>query len=155
MMGDGSPGTDRFAGYSFYCDLAKHYIEQTGIKTMKQMLEADAVAWRVQPYSINSGYAGTDSRGVGPYEYHLNGQTFNVGTTNMKEQYLYKAIDSAAAGKPLFLSVFFGGAHRDIPAEIKSLSEKLQARHDGKKYYFVRTMDLAATYRAWKGLPVQ
>jgi GxGYxY sequence motif in domain of unknown function N-terminal len=154
MMGDGSPGTDRFAGYSFYCDLAKHYITQAGIKTMKQMLDADPVAWRVQPYAINSGYAGTDARGVGPYEFHLNGGTFNVGTTNMKPELLYDVIDSAKKG-PLFLSVFFGGAHRDVPTEIKELAEKLQARHDGKKYYFVRTMDLAATYRAWKGLPVQ
>jgi hypothetical protein len=155
MMGDGSPNTDRFAGFSFYCDFAKHYIAQAGIKTMKQMLEADAVAWRVQPYAINSGYAGTDERGIGPYEYHLNGLTFNVGTTNMDTARICKAIDDAPAGKPLFLSVFFGGAHRDLLKEMSHLAEKLRTRHNGKTYYFVRTMDLAATYRAWKNLPAQ
>jgi hypothetical protein len=152
MMSDGSPNTDRFTGFSFYCDFAKHYVTQAGIKTMKQMLDADPVSWRVQAYAINSGYAGTDARGVGPYEYHFNGQTFNIGTTNMKDEWLFKAIDNAPAGKPLFLSVFFAGANRDVPTEAKLLAEKLKTRGDGKKYYFVRTMDLAATYRAYSML---
>jgi hypothetical protein len=35
------------------------------------------------------------------------------------------------------------------------MAGRVNARHDGKKYYFVRCMDLAATYREWKGLPLQ
>lgn len=156
MMGDGSPNSDRYAGFIFYCDLARHYLQQAGTLTMKQMLDADAVSWRVRPYVINSGYAGKDSRGIGPYEYHIDqGKTFNVGTNYLREKSLLKTIDGADPRQPLFLSVFFGGASRDVCSEIKALAEKLQARKDGKRYYFVRTMDLAATYRAWKGLPVR
>ena len=60
MMGDGHPGSDRYAAFRFYCDMAHNYMQRAGIRTMKQMAEAEAVAWNVQPYMINSGYAGTD-----------------------------------------------------------------------------------------------
>lgn len=32
---------------------------------------------------------------------------------------------------------------------------RIEARNDGRKYVFLRTADLAATYRAYKGLPVE
>ena len=154
MMSDGSPITDRFEGFSFYCDFAKHYVEKSGIRTLKQMVDAEAVAWGVQPYCINGGYAGTDWRGIGPYEYHIDNQTFHIGTTNLNDSLLSSAIDNAPKGKPLFLSVFIGGAHHDAPKLIKELAEKLKVSDNSHKYYFVRSMDLAATYRKWKGLPV-
>lgn len=153
MMGDGSPISERFDGFSFYCDWTKHYMDKAGMRTMKQMIGAEPVAWRVKPYCINGGYAGTDWRGIGPYEYHMDNETFHIGTTN--SSYLMSAIDNAPEGKPLFLSVFIGGAHHDAPKMMKELAEKVKARNDGKNYYFVRSMDLAATYRAYKGLPIE
>ncbi len=52
MMGDGSPNTDRYSGFSFYCALTRHYLDRAGILTMKQMIDGESVAWNVQPYCI-------------------------------------------------------------------------------------------------------
>jgi len=156
MMGDGSPATDRYEGFNFYCEWAKHYIKQAGFRTMKQMVDAEAVAWRVQPYVMNSGYAGTDWRGAGPYEYHMDNNTFHIGTLHITEKgQLDEALKNAPKDQPLFLSIFCGTAVDDVPTKIKDLADRLNARNDGKKYIFVRSMDLAATYRAWKGLPIE
>ena len=97
MMGDGSPIPERFEGFSFYCDWTKHYMDKAGMRSMKQMIGAEPVAWRVKPYCINGGYAGTDWRGIGPYEYHMDDQTFHIGTTNSRESNLSNAIDDAPA----------------------------------------------------------
>lgn len=155
MMGDGSPLSDRYSGYSFYCDLANHYMAQAGIKTMKQMAEGEAVSWKVQPYVLNSGYAGTESRGIGPYEYHMNGQSFSIGTQHISEHNIKQIIADAPPNQPLFLSIFAGTGAKDVPTTVKMFCDELLAQHDGRHYYFVRSMDLAATYRAWKKLPIQ
>jgi len=155
MMGDGSPQSDRYSGFSFYCDFANHYINQAGILTMKQMAEGEAVSWRVQPYVLISGYAGTDSRGIGPYEYHMDGESFHIGSVHISEHNIKNIIQSAPANKPLFLSIFAGTASGDIPSGVKKFCDELLAQKDGRQYYFIRSMDLTATYRAWKGLPAQ
>lgn len=150
MLGDGSPLSDKYEGFSFYTALTKYYLSQSGIMTLKQMAEGEAVAWNVQPYMLNSGYAGTDSRGLGPYEYHLDNASFHIGSLHIKEHDLNKIIQSAPVGQPLFLSVFAGTAAGDVCSAVKSFCDELVSRNDGKQYYFVRSMDLAATYRAWK-----
>ncbi|MCF0168638.1 MAG: hypothetical protein HUJ93_08390, partial [Bacteroidales bacterium] len=106
MMGDGSPTTDRYSGFSFYCALAKHYINQAGILTMKQMVDGEAVAWNVQPYVLEGGYAGTDWRGIGYDELHFDNNCLHIGTTNWKD--LNDIIDNTPADQPLFLSVMIG-----------------------------------------------
>ena len=153
MMGDGSPISERFAGFSFYCDFTKHYIKESGIRTIKHMVDAEAAAWRIQPYCMNGGYAGNDWRGIGVYDYHMDNQTFHIGTTSLRESLFNNTINNAPKGEPLFLCAFIGGSHHDAPKRIKEVAESIKSRNDGKKYYFVRSMDLAATYRAWKGLP--
>ena len=155
MMGDGSPIPERYEGFSFYCALAKHYVEKAGMRTVKQMISGEDVAWNVQPYVVQSGYAGTDWRGIGPYEYHMDGNCFHVGTTNSEPEYLDAALDNAPEGEPLFLSVMIGTASTDCLTYAAELKKKIEARNDGKKYIFVRTADLAATYRAYKGLPIE
>lgn len=155
MMGDGSPNTDRYSGFSFYCDLTKHYLEQSGIMTVKQMIDGEAVAWNVQPYCVEGGYAGTDWRGIGPREYHMDGECFHVGTTHSTPEYLDRVLDETPADEPLFLSVMIGTACYDAPTYAAEVKARLEARNDGRRYHFVRTADLAATYRAWKGLPVE
>ncbi len=155
MMGDGSPIPERYEGFSFYCALAKHYVEKAGMRTIKQMISGEDVAWNVQPYVVQSGYAGTDWRGIGPYEYHMDGNCFHVGTTNSEPEYLDAALDNAPEGEPLFLSVMIGTASTDCLTYAAELKKKIEARNDGKKYIFVRTCDLAATYRAYKGLPIE
>lgn len=152
MMGDGSPLSDRYSGFSFYCAFAKHYLAQAGVRSLKQMAEGEAVSWMVQPYVLNSGYAGTDSRGIGPYQYHLDKKSWHVGTLHIREHDIRKIIKSAPADQPLFLTVFAGTAAGDVPTAVKKFCEELKAQNDGKQYYFIRSMDLAATYRAWKGL---
>lgn len=155
MMGDGSPEPDRYSGFSFYCALTKHYLEKAGMLTMKQMIGGEPVAWNVQPYCIEGGYAGTDWRGIGATEYHMDGETFHIGTTNSRPEYLDKVLDNAPADEPLFLSVMIGTASSDCVGYAAELKKRIEARNDGRKYVFVRTADLAATYRGWKGLPVK
>jgi len=155
MMGDGSPISERFAGFSFYCDLARHYVKKSGIRTLKQMVDAEAASWRIQPYCLNGGYDGADWRGIGVYDYHLDNRTFHIGTISFQDSLFNKTISDAPKNEPLFLCVFMGGAHLDTPKKIKAIADSIKSRNDGKKYYFVRMMDLAATYRARKGLPVE
>ncbi len=155
MMGDGSPIPERYEGFSFYCAWAKHYLEKAGMATIKQMISGEDVAWNVQPYVVQSGYAGTDWRGIGPYEYHMDGNCFHIGTTNSEPKYLDAAIDNAPEGEPLFLSVMIGTAATDCLTYAVELKERLESRNDGKKYIFVRTADLAATYRAYNGLSIK
>lgn len=154
MMGDGSPIPERYEGFSFYCALANHYIRKAGIHTIKQMISGEDVAWNVQPYVVQSGYAGTDWRGIGPYEYHMDGECFHIGTVNSEPEYLDKVLDNAPEGQPLFLSVMIGTAATDCLSYAARVKERIESRNDGKKYLFVRTADLAASYRAYKGLPV-
>jgi hypothetical protein len=155
MMGDGSPRTDRSEGFKFYSELTKHYLKQSGMLSMKQMAEGEAVAWNVQPYFLNSGYAGTDSRGIGPYEYHMDGRTFHIGSLYQKEHDIKQIVKSAPKDKPLFLSIFAGTAAGDVCTDVKKFCEELKSQNDGKQYYFVRSMDLAATYRSYMKLPEQ
>ena len=155
MMGDGSPNPERYEGFSFYCAWAKHYLQKAGMHTIKQMISGEDVAWNVQPYVVQSGYAGTDWRGIGPYEYHMDGNCFHVGTTNSEPKYLDPVLDNAPEGEPLFLSVMIGTASSDCLTYAAELKKKIEARNDGKKYVFVRTADLAASYRAYKGLPIE
>lgn len=155
MMGDGSPEPDRYSGFSFYCALTSHYLDKAGLLTIKQMIGGEPVAWNVQPYCLEGGYAGTDWRGIGPTEYHMDNETFHVGTTNSRPEYLDRALDNAPKDQPLFLSVMIGTASEDCVGYASELKKRLEARNDGRKYVFVRTADLAATYRAWKGLPVK
>lgn len=155
MMGDGSPNTDRYSGFSFYCALTRHYLDQAGILTMKQMIDGESVAWNVQPYCVEGGYAGTDWRGIESHEYHMDGNTFHIGTTNSRPEYLDKALARTPEGEPYFLSVMIGTASEDAATYATEVKKYLESRNDGRKYVFVRTADLAATYRAYKGLPIK
>ena len=152
MMGDGSPNTDRRTGFAFYCAWTRHYLDQSGILTLKQMIDGEAVAWNVQPYCLQGGYSGyPDWRGVGHYEYHFDGDCFHIGTTNSEAKYLNKALDEApATEEPLFLSVMLGTAVKDVTTYATEVKKLLESRNDGRKYVFVRHADLAATYRAYK-----
>ena len=85
-------------------------------------------------------------------------KSFHIGTVGGKSLNLdkiIKIIQSAPANEPLFLSVFAGYASNDVCSKVKKFCEELKNQNDGKQYFFVRSMDLAATYRAWKGLPVK
>ena len=149
MMGDGSPITDRNDGFNFYCALTRHYLDQTGILTLKQMIDGESVAWNVRPYVVESGYAGTDWRGIGSYEYHMDGNTLHLGTTNSSPEYLDPVLDAAPMDEPTFLSVMIGTASSDCLSYARELKEKILSRNDGHKYVFLRTADLAATYKAY------
>lgn len=153
MMGDGHPGSDRYSGFKFYCDMARGYLDRAGIRTLKQMAEAEAVAWNVQPYMMNSGYAGTDPRGIGPYEYHMDGETFHIGSVQLKKgiEWIRDLVRNAPKGRPLFLNIFAGTGSRDTLRTIKEAAETLKAcgQADGRRYFFLRSMDMAATYREW------
>ena len=66
-----------------------------------------------------------------------------------------QVLDSAPVDEPLFLSVMIGTASEDVTTYASELKKQIEARNDGRKYVFLRTADLAATYRAYKGLPVE
>jgi hypothetical protein len=152
MMSDGSPSSDRYKGFAFYCDFARYYLKQSGIVTLKQMAEGEAVSWKVQPLVLNSGYAGTESRGIGAYEYHMDGRTFHVGSIHISEHDVKKIIRDAPSGKPLFLNIFAGTAAVDVPTLVQNFTQELINQKDDRNYYFVRSMDLAETYKAYEKL---
>jgi hypothetical protein len=155
QIGDGHPGSDRYSGFSFYCDLTRRYLERAGIHTLKQMAETEAVAWNIRPYAINSGYAGTEYRGVKPYEYHLDGETFHIGSIPLEDDVanIREIVRNAPKSQPLFLNIFSGTASGDAPRRIKEAADALKSveDQDGRRYVFLRTMDLAATYKEWRG----
>jgi hypothetical protein len=162
------------SGFKRYCRMTRDYLRRAGIRTLKQMGESEAVAWNVQPYMVNSGYCGgRDGRGPRAREYHMDGEAFHVGSVPLETdggveagaEGLRRIVRGAPAGEPLFLNVFCGtcrenvfegDGRRDTPAIIRQVAEALEASQgaDGRRYFFLRSMDLAATYRAWRGLPV-
>lgn len=166
MVSDGHPSSDHYAAFNFYCNFAKAYLERAGMMTMKQMEESEAVAWNIQPYVMNSGYAGPTSschsglchKGIGPYEYHMDNETFHIGTVKLDDnpETIRELVRNAPRKGPLFFSVFCGTAVKDIPALVEKVADTLRASEaeDGRQYFFLRSMDLAATYRKLIGMSI-
>ncbi len=158
MLSDGHPFSDRYTAFKQYCCFCSHYLKEAGMLTLKQMEESEAVAWNVQPYVMNSGYAGTCPKGIGVYDYHMDGECFHIGSSKHTDAESIRKLVRSTPGKgPLFLNIFCGTAIIDLPEMVKDIAETLwsgQAR-DGVEYFFLRSMDLAATYRVSKGLQVE
>ncbi|MCK4716777.1 MAG: hypothetical protein KAT54_08215, partial [Candidatus Marinimicrobia bacterium] len=118
---------------------------------MKQMEESEAIAWNIRPYVMNAGYSGSCSKGIGPYEYHMDNETFHIGSVKLDDdpETIRKLVRNAPGKGPLFFCVFAGTADRDIPALVEKvvLTMKALEAEDGRQYFFLRSMDLAATYR--------
>ncbi len=151
MISDGHPSSDHYSAFNFYCNFAKAYLERAGMMTMKQMEESEAIAWNIRPYVMNAGYSGSCSKGIGPYEYHMDNETFHIGSVKLDDdpETIRKLVRNAPGKGPLFFSVFAGTADRDIPALVEKvvLTMKALEAEDGRQYFFLRSMDLAATYR--------
>lgn len=81
MLSDGSPKPDRYTGFHQYCQILRYCMQKAGIVSMKQMADSEAVSWDVAPHVILSGYSGSDPRGIGPYEYHMDRATFHMGSS--------------------------------------------------------------------------
>lgn len=166
MISDGHPASDCYSAFKFYCNFAKDYLERAGIVTMKQMGESEAVAWNIQPYVVNSGYDGLSiscphgfrHKGIGPYEYHMDGETFHIGSIPLNDsaKSIRDLVRNTPVNKPLFLSVFCGTAKKDAPFLVKKVANNLKrSEHkEGRQYFFLRSMDLAATFRKLKGLSI-
>jgi hypothetical protein len=155
QMGDGHPSSERYAAFSFYCKLTREYMGRAGMRTLKQMAEAEPVAWNVRPYMLNGGYLGPvpdDMRGIGPFEYHMDGNTFHIGTIRWRNNLdaIRQLVREAPQKEPLFLNIYTGTALWIKVADVNAIAEALIAteREDGRHYVFLRSMDLAATYRA-------
>jgi hypothetical protein len=155
QMGDGHPSSERHAGFSFYCALTREYMRRAGMRTLKQMAEAEPVAWNVRPYMINGGYLGPvprDMRGIGPMEYHMDGKTFHIGAIRWRDNLdaIRRLVHEAPKGEPLFMNIYIGTALWITVADVNAVAETLIAteREDGRRFVFLRSMDLAATYRA-------
>lgn len=123
-------------------------MKRTGIVSMKQMADAEAVSWNVSPDVILSGYSGTDPRGIGPYEYHLDGSTFHLGSSPLGECDLVSIIQNAP--DPLFLSVFAGTAMGPVASVIKKASDELKSALPSKKLIFVTPSLAGEIYRNWR-----
>ena len=162
QIGDGHVSSERYGGFMAYCDIIRDYMKHAGMLTLKHMAEAEAVAANVQTYVVNGGYAGyrpRDERGLEPNEEHFTGETFVVGTLSLPMHgldYIRRAVRSTPKGRPFFLCLFPGTAINTSLAAVNALADALRAgeKDDGRRYVFARTMDLAATYRKWKGMPV-
>ncbi len=126
--------------------------------TLKQMEESEAVAWNVQPYVMNSGYAGTCPKGIGVHDYHMDDQSFHIGSIKHTDANNIRNRVKSAPGKgPLFLNIFCGTATIDLPQLVKDIAKDLWTgqSQEGVEYFFLRSMDMAATYLSFKGLPVE
>ena len=158
MISDGHPSSDRYRAFKYYCDFAAGYLKRAGILTMKQMEESEAIAWNIQPYVMNAGYSGSCPKGIGPYEYHMDNKTFHIGSVKLDDdpETIRTLVRNAPGKGPLFFSVFAGTADRDIPAMVEKVAEELKASEaeDGRQYFFLRCVDLAATYRKFIGMNI-
>jgi len=155
MLSDGHPHSDRYQAFKRYCEFCEYYLKQAGMQSLKQMEESEAVSWNVQPYVINSGYAGTCPKGIGPYDYHMDADTFHIGSVKLvNADSIRELVHQAPVNGPLFFSVFCGTAAIDLPTIVQSIAEQLKqtGSEDGVKYYFLRSMDLGATYRTWHAI---
>jgi hypothetical protein len=157
MLSDGHPHSDRYLAFKRYCNFCDYYLKKAGMYTLKQMEESEAVGWNIQPYVMNSGYAGTCPKGIREYEYHMDGETFHIGSvklTNGAKTIRDLVKNAPQQGQPLFLNVFCGTAIVDLPQIVESVVKELKKSEieDGVHYFFLRSMDMAATYRKWKGL---
>ena len=158
MLSDGHPYSDRYEAFHQYCDFCSYYLAKAGMFTLKQMEESEAVAWNVQPYVMNSGYAGTCPKGIGVHDYHMDDQCFHIGSVKHTDaQSIRDRVKNSRGNSPLFLNIFCGTAILDLPKLVKDIAEDLWAgqSQEGVEYFFLRSMDMAATYRSFKGLPVE
>jgi|AntAceMinimDraft_9_1070365.scaffolds.fasta_scaffold03281_5 hypothetical protein len=158
MMSDGHPFSDNYFAFKRFCDFTSYYLKKSGIMTLKQMEESEAVAWNVQPYVMNSGYAGICPKGIRPYEYHMDGETFHIGSVKLynKSETILNLIENSPFNGPLFLNVFIGTAKTDLLGNLTKVVDELKSIEYkiNKQFFFLRSVDLAATFRKYSGQPV-
>ena len=122
------------------------------------MEESEAVAWNIQPYFMNSGYAGICPKGIREYEYHMDGNTFHIGSTKLYDDpdTIRNLVKNAPHKGPLFLNIFLGTAIKDLPKLAVEIADNLKKNEsaEGVEYFFLRSMDVAATFRAWKNIKI-
>jgi len=145
MLSDGSPHPDRYTGFNRYCQILKQCMKRAGMVSMKQMADSEAVSWNVAPDVILSGYSGSDPRGVGPGEYHMDGETFHIGSSPLGECDLVSIIRDADT--PFFLSVFAGTAMGSVASQISRAVKELKEAMPEKKLRFVTPSAAAKLYR--------
>ncbi len=143
MIGDGHPSSERYKGFRFYCDYSAHYMKKSGMTTIKQMVEAEAVAWNVRPGCIIGGYSGFDDRGIDPDEFHLDGDTFHIGSISLGETDIEKLIEEAPEGKPYFLCVFSGTAATDVCSRISKYAKEWKEKFPNKKIRYITAAQAA------------
>lgn len=147
MVGDGSPSSERYTSFHYYCEYVKHFLDLAGMSTMKQMLDAEPVAWNVKPDVVIGGYAGRDERGIGPYEYHMDQDTFHIGSIPLGEVDVRELIEKAPKDRPLILSFFSGTAGQQVCSRIEAYAKKWQEQMPEKHFVFVTASRAAAVYR--------
>lgn len=147
MVGDGSPSSERYTSFHYYCEYVKHFLGLAGMRTMKQMLDGETVAWNVKPDVVIGGYAGRDDRGIGPYEYHMDQDTFHIGSIPLGEVNVRELIEKAPKDRPLILSFFSGTAGQQVCSRIEAYAKKWQEQMPDKHFVFVTASQAAALYR--------
>jgi len=171
-MSDGRPNHDA-PGFDVWAATTRHYLDRSGIQTLKVMGQNQHAADAIQPYMLTAGYKKFNR--IGPYEYGMTGETFEIGffesqleTATTVEQ-LIEWIQKGPEDEPLFVNIWAGNPvyyHwklcftlpevRDASVRMAELAEALRAveAKTGRRFYFVRNRDLAATYRLYQGLPI-
>jgi hypothetical protein len=88
----------------------------------------------------------------------MDGKTFHIGSVplNGSGESIRDLVRNIPVDEPLFFSVFCGTAVKDMPFLVERVANDLKRseQEDGRQYFFLRSMDLAATFRKLKGLPI-
>lgn len=149
MTGDGHPLSERRRGFKFYCDYCAHYMEMSGMVTMKQMVEGEAVAWNIQPKALLGGYSGIDWRGIDIGDYHKDGKTFHVGSSCLGETDIEGFIARSCGDEPVFISIYAGTGSMDVCTRIDNAAREWTEKFPNKKLRFVLSCQLADLYDQW------
>lgn len=151
MVGDGSPSSEKYSSFRYYCDYVKHFMRLAGMNTMKQMLEGESVAWNVRPGVVIGGYEGVDDRGIGPYEYHMDGETFHMGSIPIGKTDVKALLEKAPKDRPVILSFFSGTAGLKVCSRIEAYAREWMKQMPDRKFVFVTASQAAGIYRKYTG----
>lgn len=173
MIGDFNDGVSPYTeqGIEGYTARIRHYTHNTrGVLRVvnyfnydrgRGAARSDRIAEDVQPYFVIEGYDGPIEGKAGVFRVaggvpitDLNGghgrQVPRPGDR------VRDLVASTPAGEPIFLvqPLGPGWVGEDVPGMALEMKDDLLADSRGRNYYFVTPTQLAATWRAYKGLPV-
>jgi hypothetical protein len=181
MVGDFNDGVSPYTedGIKGYTARIRHYTHNTNgvLKVVNYFnydpergaARSDRIAEDVQPYFVIEGYNGPMGGKAGVFRIaggvpitDLNGGRRSPGAqpgtpAPRPGDRVRGLVASMPPAEPVFVvqEAGAGWVGDDVPAAVLKMKDDLLADSSGRNYYFVTPTQLAATWRAYKGLPVQ